>query len=112
MDSGQAIYEATRSRISNGDIGQAVERVIRDANIGHYFMLAGEAIKCAAYGHQRPSVLYRPDVTIDGNQYSVLYGSNLMEGCAGFGDSLAEAMADFDKNWHRKLSETGLGKTA
>ncbi len=108
MDGYQAIYDATRSRINNGDVGAAVERAIRDANISHYFMLACDGLGHAADDMARPSVLFRPDVAIDGNKYSVLYGTNLMEGCAGHGDSLAEAMADFDKNWHRKLSETGL----
>ena len=108
MNSYPAIYDAVRSRISNGNVGDAVERAIRDANISHYFMLACDALAHAADDMQRPSVLFRPDVAIDGKKYSVLYGTNLMEGCAGFGDSLAEAMADFDKNWHSKLSESGL----
>lgn len=51
----------------------------------------------------RPSVLFRPAMTLDGNQYFVLYGTNLMEGCAGFGDSPDEAMRDFDTNWFKKL---------
>ena len=94
-DSHQAIYDAVRSKISGGNIADAVQTAIREANIGHYFMLAAEGMKAAAWQWGRPSVLFRPDVAIDGNKYSVLYGSNLMEGCAGFGDTLAEAMADF-----------------
>ncbi|KKK55055.1 hypothetical protein LCGC14_3078440 [marine sediment metagenome] len=108
-DSHQAIYDAVRSKISGGNIADAVQTAIREANIGHFFMLAAESMKAAAWQWERPSVLFRPDVAIDGNKYSVLYGPNLAEGCAGFGDSLAEAMADFDKNWSgHKLSETGL----
>ena len=112
MDSYQAIYDAVRSKISGGNIADAVQAAIRDANISHYFMLAGQALGHAADDMQRPSVLYRPNVAIDGNKYSVLYGANLMEGCSGYGDTLAEAMADFDKNWTgHKLSETGLNKS-
>lgn len=48
---------------------------------------------------QRPSVLYRPTLTVDGNQYCMLYGVDLQEGIAGFGDTAALAAEDFDKNW-------------
>ncbi|MCW0104448.1 hypothetical protein [Burkholderia pseudomallei] len=37
--------------------------------------------------------------------WCALYGPNLMEGVCGFGDSPAEAMADFDKNWLAKIGE-------
>ena len=33
-----------------------------------------------------------------------LYGSNLQEGVAGFGDSPADAMWDFDRNWSTKIA--------
>lgn len=32
-----------------------------------------------------------------------LYGDNLQDGVAGFGDSPALAMSDFDKSWISKL---------
>lgn len=102
-DSNQAIYDAVRSRISNGDIGDAVERAIRDANISHYFMLACDGLAHAADDMGRPSVLFRPNLSRDGDQYCVLYGTNLQEGCAGFGDTVAAAMADFDINWRIKV---------
>ncbi|MCP4603779.1 MAG: hypothetical protein GY847_25225 [Proteobacteria bacterium] len=110
MDSYQAIYDAVRSKISNGDIGRAVTEVAREQlDVSWARALAQEQIGIVGYEMSRPSVLFRPDVTIDGNMYSVLYGSNIMEGCVGYGDTLAEAMTDFDKNWHQhKLSETGL----
>lgn len=54
----------------------------------------------------RPSVLYRPSMCLDGNQYFVLYGQNLMDGCAGFGDSPDDAMRDFDANWYKSLPKT------
>lgn len=50
-----------------------------------------------------PSVLYRPRLFIDGNQWCALYGENLQDGVAGFGDSPAEAMLEFDRNWNKKL---------
>ncbi|NKF57516.1 hypothetical protein GO299_04707 [Ralstonia solanacearum] len=53
----------------------------------------------------RPAVLYRPGLCIDGNQWCALYGEDLQSGVAGFGDSPAEAMADFDANWNAKLQQ-------
>lgn len=47
---------------------------------------------------ERPSVLYRPCLFVDGDQYCALYGDNLMDGCAGYGDTPDEAMAAFDRN--------------
>ena len=51
----------------------------------------------------RYSVLMRPRLTIDGNQWCALYGENLQDGVAGFGDSPAAAMEDFDRAWIAKL---------
>ena len=44
--------------------------------------------------------LLRPSVTLDGNQWCVLYGANLMEGVAGFGDTPHKAVLAFNKAWH------------
>lgn len=51
---------------------------------------------------QRPSVLYRPSIGRDGTKWCVLYGDDLVSGIAGWGDTAAEAMADFDKNWREE----------
>lgn len=53
--------------------------------------------------YERPSAIFRPALSIDGNQWCALYGENLQDGVAGFGDSPADAMWDFDRNWHAKL---------
>jgi len=53
------------------------------------------AAQCA----QLPSVLYRPRLMADGTKWCALYGENLQEGVAGFGDTPAEAMHEFDKAW-------------
>lgn len=47
----------------------------------------------------KPSVLFRPAVSIDGDQWCALYGENLQDGIAGFGDTVGDAMSDFDTNW-------------
>jgi hypothetical protein len=51
----------------------------------------------------QPSVLYRPSLSIDGNQWCALYGEDLQSGVAGFGISPQHAMWDFNKNWHKVL---------
>lgn len=60
----------------------------------------------AAYDITRPSVLWKPRIYIDGNQWCALYGENLQDGVVGFGDSPASAMYDFDNRWHEKLPPT------
>ena len=47
-----------------------------------------------------PYVLMRPKVYLDGDKWCALYGDNLQEGVAGFGDSPAKACVDFDTNWN------------
>lgn len=42
-DTYQAIYDATRSKINNGDIGSAVESAIRDMNLSFYVENAMQA---------------------------------------------------------------------
>ena len=49
---------------------------------------------------ERPSVLYRPWLFLDGHRFCALYGEDPTSGCAGYGDTPAEAMADFDRNWY------------
>ena len=103
MEAYQPIYDAVRSRLSNGDIGQAVEAVMREANLAHYVECAAtligyEATK-AAEAYAAPSAVYRPALMMDGNQWCALYGANLQDGVAGFGDTPAAAMQAFDKAW-------------
>jgi len=104
MDSYQPIYDAVRSRLGSCD----VERAIRDATHldgSHAIALIQEAFICAAYDQSRPSVLYRPKIAIDGPLWCALYGDNLQEGVAGFGESPAAAMLDFDRAWNEKLAD-------
>lgn len=46
-----------------------------------------------------PHVLYKPVLQPDGDKWCALFGADLMVGVAGFGDTPAEAMAEFDKAW-------------
>ena len=99
MDTYQAVYDAVRSKMSNGDIGCAVESAMRDANFSHYAQQVASCYMDSAHEQQRPSVLFRPAISIDGDQWCAIYGKNLQEGIAGFGDTPEKAMFDFDEQW-------------
>lgn len=102
-DSYQAIYDAVRSRISGGNIGDAIESVARDAfDIGNQKQQLTQAIwaiENAATDHARPSAVYRPRIFPDGDQWCALYGENLQEGVCAFGDTPATAALQFDIEW-------------
>lgn len=105
-DSYQAVYDAVSRKFGNPDVAQA----IRDAcHLDASYAI--DAIKqefcAAAMSMQEPSAIYKPVLSIDGNQWCALYGEDLVRGVAGFGESPAKAMADFNINWYKKLpSET------
>lgn len=56
-----------------------------------------------AYEMNTPAMMLRPGLSIDGDKWCALYGDNLQDGVAGFGDSPAEAYQNFNKSWHEKL---------
>jgi hypothetical protein len=105
MDTYQAVYDAVRSKISGGNITQAVMDAIRESNIAFYAEQACRSAQEAANEHSRPCILFKPVLSLDGNKWCALYGSNLQEGVAGFGDSPAEAMYAFDAEWNKKIGE-------
>ena len=51
----------------------------------------------------RPSYIHKPKLSIDGKIWCALYGTNLQDGVAGFGESPELAYQDFDRNWIKKL---------
>lgn len=104
MDTYQPLYDAVRSRLFNTDVGAAIESAIREANISHYASMASEMVRETLSEQQRPSVLFRPTLLIDGDKWCALYGSDLQEGVAGFGDSPDDAMRDFDSSWSKRLT--------
>jgi hypothetical protein len=99
-DQYQAVYDAVRSRIGGCDIGSAVADVVRQQfDISFAVQACVQDVACSFAEHARPSAVYRPSLSIDGDQWCALYGANLQEGVAGFGDTPALAMSDFDRNW-------------
>ena len=55
------------------------------------------------YITDRPCNVYKPKLFIDGNQWCALFGDNLQDGVAGFGNSPQKAFEDFDRNWVKTI---------
>lgn len=60
---------------------------------------ASHAAEQVEYERARPFMLLRPRMFPDGNKWCALYGDNLQEGVAGFGDTPAQASVQFDIEW-------------
>lgn len=101
----QAVYDAVRGTFRGVDVTGAIERAF---DISHIRAILQQDFAIAAYEMARPSVLYRPTVAPDGSKWHALYGPNQMEGVSGFGDTPAEAMADFDKNWLKQRTPAAI----
>jgi hypothetical protein len=100
-DNYQAIYDAVRSRISGGNIGEVVRDVAYQAfDISHSQAMVRDQFMAVTWEMQRPAVLFRPSVYPDDAQWCALYGADIMSGVCGFGETPEAAMDDFDKNWH------------
>lgn len=54
----------------------------------------------AAWEFQRPSVVFKPTLSRDGNMWCALFGDDLQVGVAGFGETPAKAMWAFDIAWN------------
>ena len=104
METYDAIYAAVRSKISGGNITEAVREAMRfSCDFSHAAAAAHQAAISIEVEHTRPSAVYKPDLGKCGNKWSALYGSNIQEGVCGFGDSPEEAMRAFDKAWIEKI---------
>lgn len=64
----------------------------------------------AAWEQQRPSVVFKPALYPDGNMWCALFGDNLQEGVAGFGETPAKAMYAFDQAWMNELTPAAKTK--
>jgi hypothetical protein len=109
MSYSQEVYDAVRSRISGGDVGQAVRDVAFQAfDISFDKQIVRDALCAAAWEMQRPSVLHRPEISADGTSWCALLGDNLQVGVSGFGDTPAEAMAAFDEAFWKGRTPTAI----
>jgi hypothetical protein len=60
----------------------------------------------------RPSYWLRPRLFRDGRYWCALYGDNMQDGVAGFGDTPDEAFAQFDRFWFTHRGPSAFrGKT-
>jgi hypothetical protein len=105
MDTYQPIYDAVRSRIAGFDGQELIDRIACNFDISHHVEMLKNDFLNVFYEMQRPSILLKPKIQIDGNQWCVLYGDDLQDGVAGFGDSPDLAMRDFDKEWIKTLNK-------
>jgi len=104
-DNYQAVFDAVRSRMGNCDVGAAVQEAFSLSNFGHYASMAANAAIDAANEHGRPSAVFRPTLSLDGDQWMALLGRNLHEGLAGFGSTPDAAMRAFDVAWHQSTQK-------
>ncbi len=83
------------------------QRMIADSITWNMEMIKREYTE-SAEEKRRPSILLRPKIFIDGNQWCALYGENLQDGVAGFGDSPETAFWDFDVQFRKKLNSNKI----
>jgi hypothetical protein len=103
-DTYQAVYDGVRASISNGDVGGAVRDAASQCfDISFLKEHAQQAVYQIANEWSRPSAVYRPTLSADGDMWCALLGEDLQIGVAGFGKTPAEAMAAFDQAfWNEK----------
>jgi len=63
---------------------------------------AVDAIQRVSYEYMRPSVIFRPKIYQDGNQFCCLLGENIQEGITAFGNTPDEATRNFDNCWYKE----------
>ena len=108
-DSYQAIYDAVRSRISGGNITEAVDNALRNSlDFSHSRMMLQEQIGCVGYEMARPSAIFRPTLFEDGDHWCALYGADLASGLGAFGKTPEAAMVAFDKAWHSQKTSAAM----
>ena len=73
-------------------------------NIACCFYQMQQAFQETESERQRPHVLMRPKLFPDGDRWCALYGADLQEGVAGFGESPDKAMVAFDAAWYSKAN--------
>jgi hypothetical protein len=68
-DAYQAVFDATRTSLGNTDVCAAFSEIVRQAfDISYEKSRLEGQFQTVAYEWQRPAVLFRPSLSIDGNQ--------------------------------------------
>jgi hypothetical protein len=99
VDSYQPIYDAVRSRISNCNPSEIIIEKVSNWDISWTLEIIKQEFVSAAQEVMRPSVIFKPKLYQDGDQWCFLFGESLADGVAGFGETPAHAAKEFDKNW-------------
>ncbi len=79
--------------------------MLNDADSSFLATTAANVLNSESAVRTTPSVLFRPKLYKDGDQWCALYGENIAVGCAGFGPTPAAAMAAFDDAWNGATAE-------
>lgn len=109
MDSYQPIYDAVRSRISGGDIGSAIRDVaFQQFDISQMKAILQQDFCIAAQEMARPSVLFKPALSIDGDMWCALLGDDLVSGLAAYGKTPYEAMQNFDQAFYKERTPAAI----
>lgn len=99
-DYSQDVYNAASQQF-RGDYAGRFEQALRDAfDISFAVQGVQQEFMNAAMELQRPSILYKPTLSKDGNAWIALLGENLQVGVVGVGDSPAKAVLDFDREFY------------
>lgn len=69
---------------------------------------AAQEANITELARRAPHVLMRPALMADGDMWCALYGANLMEGIAGFGETPEKAMEAFDLAWSKGLTPAAI----
>ena len=106
-DTYQPIYDAIRSRIGGGNIGDAVRDAAHesfDISFAVSFLRdhIAQVVSEIRDEQVRPSVLFRPSLTRNGDRWHAKYGDDSCRSCSGSGDSPDEAIRAFDAAWVKK----------
>jgi hypothetical protein len=74
-----------------------IQRFLLEA--AEYESIAAQLKTDAAYENLRPFYLIKPKVYPDGDKWCALYGDNVQNGVAAFGDTPKQASIQFDIEW-------------
>jgi hypothetical protein len=97
MSDYQAIYDAVRSRISGGNVGEIVADACRNAfDISHMKAMLQQDFSIAAAEMARPCVLFKPEIKLDRGVWEVVLGDIYASGITP-----AQAMSNFDQVFYK-----------
>lgn len=85
----------------NNEIYRGAFDALMGCNIAHFVEQSANEFSNVLCDYAKPSAIYRPVLTQDGNAWLAVYG-DLPTGVVGCGDTPADAMADFDRSWNKK----------